>query len=157
MLRDLICSVVLALVAIVYYSFAGDIGRSALADEVGPGGLPVAYAVVLGGLALALAAKSIVQLWLAAGRSAEPTGDARQLGFVFRRAAGVLAIGIAYLVIVSVVGYVVAIALAIAAMALYQGARPAARVALIAGAGALAFWLLFDRVLGIPMPASSLF
>ncbi len=38
-------------------------------------------------------------------------------------------------------------------MALYQGERVSAHLATIAVAGAASFWLLFVRLLGIPMPA----
>ena len=42
MKRDLICAAVLLTIAAVYFALANGIARSALADEVGPAGLPLA-------------------------------------------------------------------------------------------------------------------
>jgi len=151
--RDLTCSAILLIISASYYSLASGIGRSALADEVGPAGLPVLYAVLLATLALALAAKAILRPLLL--RAADDTVEksAPSLGFVLRRAAGVFAIGVGYLLIVPLAGYFVTLILVIAAMALFYGERASARLAATAVAGAAAFWTLFVWLLGIPMPS----
>jgi len=150
--RDLTCSAVLLIISASYYSLASGIGRSALADEVGPAGLPVFYAALLATLALALAAKALVRPFLlrAADDAAAKAGPS--LGFILRRAAGVFAIGVGYLLIVPLAGYFVTLIVVIAAMALFYGERASARLAAIAFAGAAVFWVLFVWLLGIPMP-----
>ncbi len=152
MARQLTCSAILLLIAVGYYSVASQITRSALADEVGPAGLPVVYALVLAAVALALATKAVFRPLLLRTVDATATADEPPLGFLLRRAGGVFAIGIGYLLIVPLAGYFLTLVLVIAAMALYQGERASARLATIAVAGAAVFWLLFVGLLGIPMP-----
>ena len=152
MARQLTCSAILLLIAAGYYSVASQITRSALADEVGPAGLPVVYALVLATVALALAAKAVFRPLLRAvdvtAAAGEPT-----LGFLLRRAGGVFAIGVGYVLIVPLAGYFLTLVAVIVAMALYQGERASARLATISVAGAALFWLLFVQLLGIPMPS----
>ena len=74
-------------------------------------------------------------------------------GRQLRRAAGILAIGVGYLVAAPTIGYLPAVALALAATALYEGERPSVRLALVACGGAAALYLLFVIVLGVEMPA----
>ena len=151
MARDLFASVALAAVAAGYYFLASGIGSSALADEVGASGLPIAYAVVLAVIACLMALQSGLRHLLRRPpeRAARETPE---FAYVLRRAGGVLAIGIGYLLIVTVVGYLIALVAVLAAMLMYLGERPSGRVALAAVGGAGLFWLLFDRLLGIPMP-----
>jgi putative tricarboxylic transport membrane protein len=76
------------------------------------------------------------------------------------RAAGVLVIGIAYVVLVPWLGYVVALAGLIAATTYYQGGVLNRQVAIVAVAGAGFFWFMFVWLLHIRQPAgvwSSLF
>ena len=149
MARDLSCAAILLIIAASYYSVASHIGRSALADEVGPAGLPVVYALVLAIVALVLAGKAVL---LRAVDSATGAGGPA-LSFGLRRAGGVFAIGVGYVLIVPMAGYFLTLVVVIATMALYQGERASARLATIAVAGAALFWLLFVWLLGIPMPA----
>jgi hypothetical protein len=153
MARQLTCSAILLLIAAGYYSVASQITRSALADEVGPAGLPVVYALVLATVALALAAKAVFRPLLL--RTVDVTAAAGEptLGFLLRRAGGVFAIGVGYVLIVPLAGYFLTLVGVIVAMALYQGERASARLATIAVAGSALFWLLFVHLLGIPMPS----
>ena len=148
MARDLVCSVVLLVVAAGYYYLASGIGTSALADEVGAAGLPTFYAFALGSIGLIMALQAVVMGFL----NRVEVAEAVDLGLMLRRAGGVLGIGIGYLLIVSVVGYMIALVIVLAAMLIYFGERASARVALAATLGAGLFWVLFDRLLGIPMP-----
>lgn len=151
MARDLVCSIVLAAVAATYYVMARGIGSSALADEVGASGLPIIYAMMLAGIALlmalSVASRAVRQRAVRGGAAAGP-----DLAFVMRRAGGVLGIGVGYVLIVGFVGYFLALAVVLGAMLTYQGERFSRRVVLIAFGGAGIFWVLFDRLLGIPMP-----
>jgi putative tricarboxylic transport membrane protein len=150
MARDFTCATVLLAIAVGYYTLASGIGRSALADEVGPAGLPLVYAALLAALAAALAIKTVFRYVLARRGSARVPGPSP--GFVLARAAGTLGIGAGYVLLVTVLGYWLSLALLLPAMAVYQGKRPDARLGLIAIGGATSFWLLFVWLLGIPMP-----
>ena len=68
------------------------------------------------------------------------------------RAAGTLAIGAGYVLIVNILGYWLSLVLLLPAMAAYQGEPISRRLALISIAGATVFLLLFVWLLGIPMP-----
>jgi len=146
--RDLVCSVVLLVAAAGYYYLASGIASSALADEVGAAGLPTIYAFALGSIGLIMALQAVVKGLL----NRVEVGEAVDLGLMLRRAGGVLGIGIGYLLIVSVVGYMIALVIVLAAMLIYFGERASGRIALAAIVGAGLFWVLFDRLLGIPMP-----
>jgi hypothetical protein len=151
--RDLACSLTLLAVAGIYYALASDIGETALADEIGPAGLPLIYAAVLAGLGVLIGLGVVLRHGLGSGKAAPARGSAIGPLLQLRRAAGALGIGVGYLLVVPVIGYPFAIALLIGAMAVYQGERPTARLALVACAGAAALFVLFDLVLGVPMPA----
>jgi len=152
MVRELVCAAFLLALATVYYVLASGIGRSALSDEVGPAGLPLAYATLLGGLAAALAFKAVVRGILERRASAAKPEAATRAGFILARAAGTLAIGAAYVLLVNILGYWLSLALLLPAMAVYQGQRFDRRLAVVSIAGATVFWLLFVWLLGIPMP-----
>jgi hypothetical protein len=148
MRRDLACSLTLLAVSVAYYALASRIGDTALSDAIGPAGLPLIYAAVLAVLAVLLGLSALLRQRLVPASTT--SAEIRPL-FQLRRAGG--ALGVAYLVVAPVIGYPFAIALAIAAMAVYQGERPTLRLAVIACAGAAVFFVLFDLVLGISMPA----
>jgi Flp pilus assembly protein TadB len=150
MQRDLICSLILLGVAALYYALARELGETALSDAVGPAGLPLVYAAALAAFAVLLS----VSAYLRRGRRATTTAaDEPGPGRRLKRALGALAIGGVYIAVVPLIGYPPAMAFAIAAMAAYQGERLGWRLALIAVAGAGALFVLFELVLGVPMPA----
>ncbi|MGI9258887.1 MAG: tripartite tricarboxylate transporter TctB family protein [Gammaproteobacteria bacterium] len=149
MSRDLVCSAVLLAIAAGYYSAASGIGRSALADEVGPAGLPIVYSSLLAILAVLIGLQAVIRSL--AGRQV-PKATAPPTAFNPGRAAAIAAVGIAYVFAVRLLGYAVTLALTIAVTALILGVRPSLRLAVIAIAGAGVFWLLFVTILGVPMP-----
>lgn len=175
MLKDSIAAVTLLCVAGAYFHATGAISDSALGDEIGARGLPLVYAGVLAALAASLLIKALLnRRWVrrstvstsnpqssAAADQAAHRGqahgadrsDSASTGHTLARAAGLLAIGVAYLGLVSYLGYVIALALLLAAVACYQGARGGLRLGSLAAAGAVFFWLLFDRLLGVDMPS----
>ena len=69
------------------------------------------------------------------------------------RVAGLLAIGVAYVVVVPWLGYMLSLAALIMATTYYQGGALDRRVIVVAMSGAIVFWLLFVKLLGIPQPA----
>jgi ABC-type xylose transport system permease subunit len=129
-----------------YYLMAAAIPESALSDSVGAQGLPKTYAVVLGALSLILIVRASIQQ-----RSHRNPPPATLPPAPFR-IAGMLVIGILYLVAVPWLGYVLALTGLIAATTYYQGGGLNPRVALVALSGAVFFWVLFVAVLGIPHP-----
>ena len=70
-------------------------------------------------------------------------------------ALGLLGILAAYVIILPYGGYVVATALLIGAVARFSGAPLRRTLPLIAVAGAVALWIMFDPLLGISLPIGS--
>ena len=141
MKRDLICSVVMLVIAAGYYFFTSSIGTSALSDEVGAAGLPTVYSIGLAGVALVLGLQAILR-WLIIGSKVEKSTDSPDFLRMFLRAGGVLAIGIVYLLIVNIVGYVIALLLVLMAMLFYMGETVGRQAILAAFIGA-GFFLVF--------------
>jgi hypothetical protein len=163
MTREFVGGILAILVGGGYFAMALQIRASALADSVGPAGLPK----VLGLLMIALGIILCAQALLSARRKPASgvanadvdveENDEMRGGFAgIARAGGLLAIGIGYLLIVRTVGYVPAIAALIIAAALYGGAPLTWRVFAIGLVGAVFYYVLFVLVLGIPLPAGEL-
>lgn len=138
-----------------YYWMASGIPESQLADAIGPQGLPKTYAVLLAALSLILIVRSVAQRqrWhrtsaLSAPRTTEAAGQRR----VLWRVAGMLAMGVVYVVVVPWLGYIPSLAALIFATTYYQGGAVNRQVAVVALSGALFFWLLFVMLMGIPQP-----
>ena len=127
---------------------AFQIRATSLADATGPAGLPKAYGVLMIGLGLALALEGLL-VPDRARTGAERIDDRRRI----LRAAGLLALGIGYLLIVPYAGYILSITLLIIAVAAYQGVKPSAELLGIGFGGALVLWATFVWLLGIPLPA----
>jgi putative tricarboxylic transport membrane protein len=149
--RDLAFGLGALAVAGTYYSFALAIPESALADAVGPQGLPKIYALLLAALAMILIVSSRSGRGSPIERKARRTTDLDDTSSW--RAAVMLAIGVVYLVVVPWLGYVPTLAALILASALCQGSALTARLALVSGAGAVVLWALFVVLLRIPQPA----
>lgn len=149
--RDLVFGVACLALAAGYYLMATAIPESALADAVGPQGLPRTYAIVLGALSLVLIVRSGQQR-----RGGSPIPDPESVPRGSRspliRVGGMLLIGALYLAIVPWLGYVVSLTALIAATTYYQGGGLNGRVIVVALLGALFFWVLFVAVLGIAHP-----
>lgn len=156
---DVLSGVVLLVIAGLYYWLAGSIPDSTLSDEVGATGLPYALTYALAALGLLLVVRS-----LQAVRRARPVvveevegeedaeKDAR-----LPRAVGFLLFGAAYVLLIPYVGYIVGIALLIAAITLYEGAAWRWTVPAAAIGGAVLYWAIFVKLLGVSQPAGTLF
>ena len=173
MARDLIGGIAAVTIGALYFAMALQIRASALDDTVGPAGLPNALAVIMIGLGVILCLKALfvaparrASAAAPAAAPAETTGapaetttaddEAGRSGWSgIARAAGMLAIGVAYLLIVRAVGYIPAVAALIVAAALYGGAALTWRVFAIGAAGAILYWLVFVAILGIPLPGGA--
>ena len=144
--RDVWFGTVVLAVGLAYYWLTIQVPQSALDDAVGPVGLPRLYVVILVASSVVL----IVRAALAGGRR-----DAQQRDDMPRRSwrfAGMLLIGVLYVVIVPWLGYLPSIALLIAGTAWYQGGAIDRRVLVVSASGALLLWLLFVAFLRIPQP-----
>jgi hypothetical protein len=151
MLRDLVCGAIALALASVYLFEASKIPVSALGDTVGSAGFPLILGFLLAGVAVLLLLQAFLSRTTAEGPSA--AGDeAERPGFAFKRAAGLALIAAAFIAILPFGGYVVAVALMLAAVMLYQGLPFSGRTTLVAGVGALALFGLFGLLLGIPLP-----
>lgn len=130
-------------VSVAYYQMTTSVPVSQLADAIGPQGLPKVYALILAALSLIL----IINALKAPSGSPNPTDRTRSL-----RALGMLAIGVAYVVLAPWLGYLLAISGLILATTYYQGGTVGRQAALVAAGGGVCFWLLFVVLMGIPQP-----
>jgi putative tricarboxylic transport membrane protein len=153
MTRDLICAATLLTISASYYALANNINRSALADAIGPAGLPTVYAIILAVLAIGIAAQAVIGRMFSGQPKTSTSSHDVSPRVVLLRASGVLAIGIGYLFIVPLIGYFPSLIVVIAGMASYHGETSIGRISIIAVAGAASFWVIFVWLLGIPMPS----
>jgi putative tricarboxylic transport membrane protein len=151
--RDILGGAVLLAVAVAYYAATIEIPESSLSDEVGAQGLPRILAALLAVLALSIIARG----WWTARRDPRGGAAAAEGDASAPRALGLLTIAAGYVLIAPLVGFAPALALLIAAVATYEGMRPSWRMAVVAVAGAVVFWLLFVLLLGVEQPRSIFF
>jgi hypothetical protein len=138
--RDLALGLATLLLSIVYYAMTAGIPGSQLSDSIGPQGLPRAYAFALAALSLVLIVRSL-------------RSNARlDVDPAIWRVAGMLSIGVVYVLAVERLGYFLSIAGLIAATTYYQGGTLGRQVAIVAVVGAAVCWLLFVRLMGVPQP-----
>lgn len=171
MSRNLIAGLAAVVIGGIYLWMAFGLQASALADAVGPAGLPRILGAIMIGLGLILCVQALFagsRSSAAAGvPSTQAGGDAETDeadsdeagGFALAgvvRAGGLLAIGIGYLLIIRTVGYIIAVGALIIVATLYGGAKLSWRVFAIGIAGAVVYWILFVEILRIPLPAGML-
>ena len=147
--RDLVFGSATLAVAIVYYALTSTIPPSDLADPIGPQGLPKIYAFVLAALSIVLIARSVRRP--ATEERSDPGSRIPHPGRM--RVVGMLLIGIAYILVLPYLGYLVSVAMLIAATTYFQGGPLNARTLLISISGAALFWALFIWLLRIQYPA----
>lgn len=151
MSRDTSVALGLLLLAALYWLGADQIKASRLEGIVGAQAVPKGLAVSLAILSVLL----IAQDWWRRRRAAVAAGGEPSAGDGAEaplRAAGMLLIGIAYLIVVGTIGYLPAIALLVLATARYMGRPWSAELVGVAVGGALLYYLIFVRLLGIPLP-----
>jgi hypothetical protein len=137
------------------YYFAADAMPSSILDTtVTSSAFPKMLALAGGFLSIALIVQNFVAV-AAAGRSAaakEPEEGGGANWSAHRRALGLLAIVLCFVLALEVVGYPVAIGLLILAVSVYQGYPLSKLSVAVAIGGGLFFWLFFMVLLGIHMP-----
>ena len=148
MSRDFVFGCITLALSGGYYLMAASLPQSLLDDAIGPQGLPKTYAYLL-------AAFSVIQLVRSRpSRSTVPaTGPSRENRSHPWRPVGMLLIGVAYLALVPWLGYTLSLAGLIFATIRYQRGEGMWRAGIVSTTGAVFFWLLFVRLLGIPQPA----
>ena len=145
--RDLVFGLATLAIAVVYYALTSMIPPSDLADPIGPQGLPRVYAFMLAALSILLIVRS-----LQTGRTPEPRTAAPR-NHQSARVAGMLLIGVAYILVVPYLGYLVSVAMLIAVTTYLQGGAVNGRTLLVALSGAALFWAIFIWLLRIQYPA----
>lgn len=145
-----------------YWRSADDIPISPLDGIVNAAALPRALAVAMMIFAtiLILRALALEALYLRAARRAQgpvadrPEEDGRRFTPAQHlKAIGIVAIGIAYLLVLPWLGYLPSVVLLIAATSVYIGARAGLYTLAVAAGLAVIYYLLFVQLLDIPLPA----
>jgi len=157
--RDLAFGGTTLALSVGYFWMATAIPRSQLADAVGPQGLPRAYAVLLGFLSLVLIAKALRgrARTRSASESRSPVSSPRSSALSspssLWRVAGMLTIGIVYILVAPWLGYLLSIAALILATTYYQGGAINRQVAVVALSGGIVLWLLFVVLMRVAQPS----
>jgi putative tricarboxylic transport membrane protein len=152
MTKDTGIALGLIVLAGLYWLGADQIRVSRLEGIVGAQAVPKGLAVSLAILSVLLIAQDLLRTRRTAvvtpgGEEGEVSGTHAHL-----RAAGMLLIGIGYLAVVGTIGYLPAVALLVLATAFYLGQSLSARLVLLAVGLAVLYYLIFVRLLGIPLP-----
>lgn len=149
---------VLFVAGIAFWFAANALPRSPLAGQVGSDGLPKLLGITLAVLAAGLALQTYIELrkQRRSGAAAETaaTGEEDEKDWSGHlRAFGLLAIGAAYILVLPFLGYAVSAALVFAAVATYTGLKPSFKTVVFALGGAVVYYIIFVRILQIPLPA----
>jgi putative tricarboxylic transport membrane protein len=153
--KDTITGALLLALSAGYYWLTRDIPSSSLSDEVGADGLPKVLALVLAIVATLLAGKGLVAARKPVTVSAVANEDEDEHA-ALPRALGFIVLGIGYMVVAPLVGFVIGIALLIVAVAIYEREPLTPKLLAVAAAGGLGYWLVFVRFLGTEQPLSTL-
>jgi len=148
--QDLPFGITTLAVSAGYYWAATVIPTSQLADAIGPQGLPKTYAILLALLSVILIVRSSAQRARASRQGATEPRDTH--GRISWRVAGMLGMGVVYIVVAPWLGYAISIAALILATTYYQGGAINRQVVMVAVGGAIFFWLLFVVMMRIPQP-----
>jgi hypothetical protein len=154
MAKNIAAGIMLLVLAVAYWMGAQAILISRLSGGAGAQLLPKSLAIALGVLSLVLIAQSLP--WRRANANAgadDGSGASGPSEYNVPRALGILAIGIAYVVLIDWLGYAVCIALLLGGTAYYIGWRRWRSLVLFALVGALVYWAVFAKLLDLPLPA----
>src|SRR5712691_11721259 len=150
--RDLVFGSMTLALAAVYYALTVTIPQSQLADPIGPQGLPKTYAFVLAALSILVILRSIKRPADLEPGTTNPESRIPNPGRI-PRVIGMLLIGVAYILVLPWLGYLLSVAALIAATTYFQGGSLSGRSILVAISGAVCFWVLFIWLLRIQYPA----
>lgn len=153
MRSNLITGILLVVFSVIFWLGADAIPKSRLGGSVGADGLPKMLAITLGVLSIGYIAQTLLTARMAGpiiglGREPRTVDYTRHL-----RAMGMIVIGAVYVAVIPYLGYILSIALLLLSVALYNGKRPSRGLLLFAVLGSIGFYLLFVRLLEVPLPA----
>ncbi|WP_366655664.1 tripartite tricarboxylate transporter TctB family protein [Fodinicurvata sp. EGI_FJ10296] len=162
--RNFFLGVMTLALSIAFLIAAQDLPSSRLDGPVGTAGFPRLIGWTLFGASILLMAQSALSFM---SRRSSPTraidataqieGEAPDIwatpGRTAARAAGFLAIAVAFLLLLPHLGYLISVFLLMTVAIRYQGMRLSGRVFLVAGLGACAFWVLFVWAMDVPLPS----
>jgi putative tricarboxylic transport membrane protein len=151
--RDLVFGFATLAIAVVYYALTSVIPPSDLADPIGAQGLPRMYSFVLAALSFLLILRSLRTPTSRQPQPTEPRTTEPSNHRSAARVAGMLLIGVVYILIVPYLGYLVSVAMLIAVTTYLQGGALNGRTVLVALSGAALFWAVFIWLLRIQYPA----
>jgi Tripartite tricarboxylate transporter TctB family len=152
MRRDVIIAIGLIGLAGLYWIGADNISESILGGGVGSDALPKLLAATLAALSGILILQTLAKRRQAAAADQPSDAERHEQRRLHLRAAGMLAIGASYVVLVETIGYMPAIGLLLAAVVSYVGGASWRQVALFAIIGGVLFWAFFVWFLGIREP-----
>jgi len=152
MLSTLVVAALLVVLAVAYYLQADALPKSRLAGHVGADGFPKMLAIALALLALGLAVQSILDIRKQKAGGTTPAAKPVEWRRHFR-ALGLVGIGAVYILVLPYLGYAVSVAIILAGVATYTGLKPSWQSALFAVGGALFFYVIFVKLLRIPLPS----
>lgn len=155
--KDSLSGLVLLALAGAYYWATGAIPDSTLSDEVGAVGLPRALTIALAVLGLILLVRSLLAPKPVEANRVPAEEDDEEQDARLPRAVGFLLFGAAYVLLLPYIGYFLGVALLIAAVALFEGAPRRWTVPVAALGGALLYWAVFVKLLGVNQPVGLLF
>lgn len=133
---------------------ARGIEDSMLSDAVGAGGVPQGVGVAIAVAAVALFAKSF--MGSAASSATADEGPALSTGAIVARTSGLVAILVAYGLLLPLLGYPLTISLLVLASGRMAGAALKAPLLLTGIASGPLLWAMFDWALQVRMPIGSL-
>jgi hypothetical protein len=155
---------VLAVIAAAGYLYeTAQIPESLLEDAVGARGVPLAIGWAMAVLGALLCVRGLIGAPHAERKDERSTGEQRvgagvPLSLVLRphlQALGLLAMLAAYVALLPHAGYVASTALLIAGVAWFSGGNRSWQLPVIAIAGSVFLWVMFDPMLSIPLPAGT--
>jgi putative tricarboxylic transport membrane protein len=148
--------------SLLYWLAADDIPISPLDGQVNAAMIPKTLASAMVMFSLLLIGRSLLVEWMfvtaarkAAGPVDRPVDEEAKIFTKAEhlKAVGVLVIGIAYLLVLPWLGYIVSMALLIFVVSVYIGAKAGWYSAAVGVVLAVCYYLLFVRLLSIPLPA----
>ena len=105
------------------------------------------------GVCLGLLSLALIGSRLVARKAAVAAAPAEAFDVVrHARAFGIIGMGFAYVVLAPWLGYLLTLTALLVAAVIYFGGKPSLRLAAIAAAGAAFLWVMFAKMLSIPLP-----
>lgn len=153
MRSNLVTGILLLIFSVVFWIGADAVPKSRLGGSVGADGFPKMLAVALGVLSIGLILQTLLTARTAPALGPASRSEKSEQLSLYLRGFGMVVIGLAYLALVSYLGYMLTIALLLLTVALYNGKRPSLGLLAFMAIGSIVFYLLFVRVLDVPLPA----